>query len=195
VRVCIMAAMSSSRRMVLGIGCAAAFGLLAPAARGSLVVAMDLPELTAAADRIVVGDVLSVESQWDKAKKKILSTIQIQVGESWKGDAAPGGSLTIVQPGGVVGDLEMRVHGLPSFTPGERAVLFLRGKTRAALVGFGQGKRPLFHDATAGRWMVGGGDVSAAVKVDARGRLEHVLPDRKQPLDEFRRQIRALVKR
>src|SRR5262245_10630019 len=98
----------------------------APAARASLVMALDLPGLVAQADRIVVAEVLEVRSAWDAGHRRILSTIQLSVAESWKG-GSPGGRLTLVQPGGTADGTEMIVHGLPRFHAGERAVLFLRG--------------------------------------------------------------------
>src|SRR5436190_21285955 len=57
----------------------------ARAAFASLVLAMDLPALTREAERIVVGEVTSVHSGWDKKHERILSTVEIRVGEMWKG--------------------------------------------------------------------------------------------------------------
>src|SRR5687768_16458969 len=96
-------------------------------AGASQVVAMDLAQLTQNAERIVVGEVTSVRSAWDQKRQRILSTIEVRVAEAWKGQMPIEGRMTIVQPGGVAEGIEMRVHGLPAFVPGERAVLFLRG--------------------------------------------------------------------
>jgi hypothetical protein len=67
--------------LVLGV-CAVA---TAPVAMASLMRAMDLSELTANADQIVVVDVLSTESAWDGGHRNIYSTVEIKVLESWKG--------------------------------------------------------------------------------------------------------------
>src|SRR4051794_33157393 len=75
-------------------------GLRAHEARGSLVLAMDLPALTTKADRIVVGEIVSVKSAWDKAHERILSTVEVKVAEAWKGAMPGDGRLVIVQPGG-----------------------------------------------------------------------------------------------
>src|ERR1017187_4385982 len=56
-----------------------------PVARSTLMRTMDLAELTAIADQIVVGDVLSTESAWDSGHRNIYTTIDIGVRESWKG--------------------------------------------------------------------------------------------------------------
>jgi hypothetical protein len=171
-------------------------GLAPLPARASLVLAMDLGQLTAQSERIVVGEVTSVRSHWDARHEKILSTIEVKVAEAWKGAMPAQGRMTIVQPGGVADGIEMRVHGMPSFAPGERAVLFLRGGTTQAmsLVGMGQGKRGLSFDAASKRWMVDGGDRSAAVKIDARGRTQPAAPEPILPLEDLRRRVSTMVK-
>jgi hypothetical protein len=170
-------------------------GILATAsARASLVLALDLAALTQRAERVVVGEVLSVRSDWDAGHKKIYSTIVVQVAETWKGDA-PGGRVTIVQPGGAVDDIEMHVHGMPHFSTGDRAVLFLSGTAaQAAVVGLGQGMRPLRYDAQAARWMVDAGDRSAAVLLDGRGGTKPAPPELTVPLAEMRTKIRQLLR-
>ncbi len=168
--------------------------LRARPARGSIVLAMELPDLTSQSDRIVVGQVTSVKSAWADGGKRILSTVEVRVDESWKGDAPVGGKVTIVQPGGVVGNIEMKVHGLPAFSSGERAVLFLRGRARASLVGLGQGKRRVHVDPDSRRLMVEAADRSAAVTPDLQGRLRAALPDDAVPLDDLRAQVRTLLK-
>ena len=171
------------------------------AADASMVVAMDLPRLTARAERIVVGEILSATSSWDAKRRRIYTTIELQVAEMWKGSMPAGGRITFTQLGGSVGDMEMRVHGLPAFRSGERAVLFLAGEGPGTyLVGLGQGRRPLRFDAGNGRWMVDPGDRSAAVVTSAPvapgtgRRFEAAAPEPALPLDELRSQVRALLR-
>jgi hypothetical protein len=179
------------RNALLALALAAA----APAA-ASMVLAMELPDLTAQAGRIVVADVTSVHSGWDQRHQRILSTIELQVAEIWKGQMPAAGRLTLVQPGGTADGIEMRVHGLASFTAGERAVLFLRGEgiQPISVVGMGQGKRGLRFEPVSKRWMVDGGDRSAAVIMD-QGRAQSAPPVASLPLDELRRQVRGLLVR
>ena len=89
-------------------------------APASLVRSMDLVELTENAGRVVVGEVLSVRSNWDKGHRWIYTTIELQVAEIWKGETPRNGRMKVVQPGGSVGDIEMHVHGLRGF-PARRA--------------------------------------------------------------------------
>jgi hypothetical protein len=196
--------------------CFACAALSAAPARASLVVAMDLNDLSARADHIAITDVLSVRSQWDDRHNKIFTTIELSVVESWKGGAAPASHITVVQPGGTVGDVAMTVFGLSQFTPGERALVFLRGNPASAgLVGMAQGKRPMHRDPSTGQWIVAGADhaglhlvKSAATRATpatpvtaapAASAAPIVAPaaaadDRPRPLDELRGQVREILK-
>jgi hypothetical protein len=181
--------MTKLRSVVLGL-----VALLVPSlAAGSLVQALDLAELTAQAERIVVAQVVSAESAWDSSHRNIHTRIEIKVEETWKGSVAPGQHLAIVQPGGTVDDIEMRVHGMPSFASGEKAVLFLAGQGTSRVVGMSQGKRPLRWDGTAKRWVAEAAEHSAVVRRDFRGQLQPALPEPAMTLDELRQRVRALV--
>jgi hypothetical protein len=172
--------------------------LLSGAAPASLIKSMDLAELTAGAGRVVLGEVLSVQSQWDAGHRTIFTRVEIQVAETWKGPATPGGRLTVFQPGGSVGDIEMRVHGLRSFQPGERAVLFLSAGDPAYTIGLGQGHRPLRFDEGRRGWVVDPGDRSAAyepAQKTAGSGSRLVAPDGVVTLEDLRKNVRALVRR
>jgi hypothetical protein len=194
---------ASCRLRAFALAGAFAFGALgvtfARPALASLVVAMDVDELTRRADRIVVGEILSVESAWDERHERIVSTIDVAVADVWKGSMPDGGRLRIVQPGGTVGDVEMRVHGLPFFAAGERAVLFLRsdkplGTTvRHALVGLGQGRRLLRAEPTTGRWLADPPDQSAAVSID-KGMFRPAPPEPAVPVEQLREHVRQRVR-
>jgi hypothetical protein len=171
--------------------------LIGRAADASLVIALDTNELAKRADLIAVADVLSVQSAWDQRHAKILTTIELSVVESWKGDAQPASHITVVQQGGTVGDIAMVVFGLSQFTPGERTLVFLRGKTSfAGVVGMSQGKRPMRRDTTTGRWMVGAADHAGLERVPAN-RTAASAPaeiDVPRPLDEMRGRVQQILK-
>ena len=161
-------------------------------AMASLVRAMDLAELTAGADQVVVADVLTVEAAWDSAHRTIHTTVEVGVREDWKGGSPAGGLLTIRQPGGTVGEIEMTIHGMPRFSVGERALLFLR---RSQVVGMSQGKRNLRWETAGKRWLVDPADRAAVVTVDARGKLQAAGPGRAEDLDGLRAKVKGLVGR
>src|SRR4029077_5808256 len=129
----IIQVMASFRSLALSV--AVAGGLLAArSASASLVIALDLPAMVGRADHVGVVDVVSVKAAWDASHEKILSTIDLAVVETWKGQAAPASHFTIVQRGGTVDDASMVVYGMPTSAPGERAVLFLEGQPGHARV-------------------------------------------------------------
>jgi hypothetical protein len=171
--------------------------LIGRAANASLVIALDTNELAKRADLIAVADVLSVQSAWDQRHVKILTTIQLSVVETWKGSAQPASHITVVQPGGTVGDVAMVVFGLSQFTPGERTLVFLRGKTTSAgVVGMSQGKRPMRRDAATGRWTVGIADHAGLERVPANRTAASAPTEVEVPraLEEMRGQVQQILK-
>ncbi len=173
--------------------------LLTGATPASLIQSMNLTELTDSAGRVVLGEVLSVRSQWDAGHRTIYTRVEIQVAETWKGEATRNGRVTVVQPGGSVGDIEMRVHGLRSFQTGERAVLFLSAGEPAYTIGLGQGHRPLRFDETRRGWVVDPGDRSAAAYRPSVGAAPGGSglsgQDGVVSLEDLRKNVRALVAR
>jgi hypothetical protein len=161
-----------------------------PAARATLMRFMDLPELVGASDRIVVADVRTVQSAWDGSHRSIHTTVEVSVRESWKGTSASDEAITIRQLGGTVGEIEMTVHGMPSFSVGERALLFLHG---TQVVGMEQGKRRLRWESATRRWLVGPAARTTAVLRAPRGKLRGTDPDAAEDLDSLRAKIRSLV--
>src|SRR5512136_451443 len=83
-------------------------------AEATLLRLLDLPELVAAADRIVVADVQSSHAAWDASHRTIYTTVEIRVRESWKGPSPSDGAITLRHLGGTVGEIEMTVHGAPT---------------------------------------------------------------------------------
>jgi hypothetical protein len=162
----------------------------------SLVVALDLQTMVSRADNVAVVDVVSVTAAWDERHEQILSTITLSVVESWKGAAAPATRLTVVQPGGAVGDIVQTVHGMTRFSPGERAVVFLQGAAeRAHVVGMAQGKRLVRRDATSGRFLVYTPDRAGAmfVRTSPASGTSPVFDMRARPLEDLRTDVRALA--
>ncbi len=165
-------------------------------ARASLVMALDLPTMVTRADHVAVVDVVSVKSDWDANHEQILSTVDLIVVESWKGSDAPATHLTVVQPGGTVGDLTQTVHGMTRFVPGERAVVFLAGRgTRASVVGMAQGKRLVRRDASSGRMFVHAPDKAGAtfLRTTPASATAPVFDLRARPLEDLRADVRALA--
>ncbi len=117
----------------------AALLVFASPALATTMVALDVPTLTLKAEVIVRGTVRSSSAHWSGDNRRIFTQIEIDVSESLKGE--PLKTLSVVQPGGVVGDVGQRVSGVASYEEGEEVVLFLsrRGPMFQTL-GMAQGK-------------------------------------------------------
>jgi len=165
-------------------------------ARASLVLALDLPTLVTRADHVAVVEVASVKADWDASHEQILSTIDLVVVESWKGGDAPASHITVVQPGGTVGDMTQIVHGMTRFVAGERAVVFLAGRPeRASVVGMAQGKRLVRRDAGSGRMVVHAPDRAGAtfIRTTPASSTSPVFDLHVRPLDDLRTDVRSLA--
>ena len=170
--------------------------LAARSASASLVIALDLPSMVGRADHVAVVDVVSVKAAWDDRHEKILTTIDLAVVETWKGSAAPASHFTIVQRGGTVDDTSMVVYGMPSFAPGERAVVFLEGvAAHGRVVGMAQGKRPVRREVSTGRWVVHAPDKAGAmfVRTTPASAASPVFEIHARPIEELRAEVKALV--
>jgi hypothetical protein len=162
----------------------------------SLIQALDLPTLVARADNIAVVEVVSIKAAWDPQHQRISSTIDLAVIDSWKGTAAPATHVLVVQPGGTVGDITMTVSGMTVFTPGERALVFLRGQTdHAGVVGLSQGKRAVRRESGTRRWMVSVPDRAGAdfVRTTPASATAPIFETHARPIDELRAEVRALA--
>jgi len=106
----------------------------------STMLKTNLDQLSVKSDVVVRGKVTKKQSRWIKGGGRIITDIEVQVTEALKG--APARTITIRQPGGVVGDIGQKVSGLASFEQGEDIVVFLRQLPGNSfdVNGMGQGK-------------------------------------------------------
>jgi hypothetical protein len=163
-----------------------------PFPQASVMMAMSLAELTSAAESIVVGDVRSVHCAWDDRHRTIVSTIDVEVTEVWKG-ALVSKQLTVVMTGGTVGDIEMTVQGMPTFSLGERSLLFVRGKPLAHVVGMSQGKRTLVWDHAASQWLALAPSSDGVVEVGPDARLRQSERQHIVSLKDLHEQVKRVL--
>jgi hypothetical protein len=175
----------------------AAAALAVGAAQATLVERVSLEQLVDGSARIVQGRCLRTWSAWDATHQNIWTHSEIQVTDLLKGDA--GQTVVVSELGGEVGDLGMRVEGMPQYQPGEEMVLFLYqtpiGLWRTR--GLGQGKFIVLRDAPAGAARVRADLQTAALTEPAGGAPQGTDLRRLDglALDSFKTQVRALVKR
>ena len=143
--------------------------MVSVSAGASVVIALDLQELTAEADRIVVGQVVWVEPI-RIGNGMIRTRYRIQVEQDLRGS---GDREIIVETlGGRIGRLAMRVEGAPSFALGDRAVVFVRGEGDAIFHPVGMAQGVMRIERENGRDMViPNRRGTLLVRPDARGAL------------------------
>ena len=90
----------------------------------ALTIKLSLAELTDMADTVVVGTVVSSSSQWNAEHNNIYTEVVVSVTDSLKGSAG-NKTITIIVPGGTVGDITQWVEDTSTFEAGEQVGLFL----------------------------------------------------------------------
>ncbi len=124
------------------------------------IVEKDLDALAAEADRVFVGTVAVVRSQWADSEQHSIETLVTftNIEPLFGVDTA---EVELRFGGGSVGDVTEMVAGMPTFTVGERVVIFARNQLAVSpIVGFNQGCMRI----------EGGGD-DASVTLTTRDRL------------------------
>ena len=172
--------------------------LMCSPAQGSVLQALDLAELVSHSQRIVLGEVLFSES-FERSDGTIGTWHRIRVEREVRGNAADEPEVIVETLGGSIGDIAMRVEGEPSFTVGERVVVFIHeGGPYAAFrpVGMGQGvMRVRLEQGMETVRQTRSGMV--LMRRDSTGRLvksRGALP-KKERLDEFLTKVRTIVER
>ena len=105
---------------------AAILAALIPLAEGvgaATVPWIDLEEMATQAEVIALGRVDKVESAWTPDGRMIVTTATIEIEKALKG--GPWRRVSIRTPGGRVGDQIMVASGAPTFSEGERLIVFL----------------------------------------------------------------------
>jgi hypothetical protein len=170
--------------------------LVSSPAYGSILQALDLDDLVEQSDEILVGRVVFSES-FQQANGMLGTWHRIVVERDLRGGDSGEREVIIETLGGHIGDIAMRVEGEPSFSIGERVVVFVRGDgayTAFRPVGMGQGVMRVSTEEgveTVSQTREG----MMLMRRNAKGRLERsfgALP-RKERLDLFLSRVRSIV--
>ena len=171
--------------------------LAARPAWASMALALDLEQLVAKADHIVVAAAVGQKSRWDRYGH-IVTDVTLSVKEGLKGAFDAGDRISVTVLGGTIGDLAMRVPGEASFKPGGSAIVFLRevsslGELR--VVGMSQGVLPLKQEPDR-LVVLPAGQGQALVRKNDQGDLADAAAAFIAPLsaDAMLGEIRRLVK-
>lgn len=152
---------------------------VAASTRAGEAVPYTLAQRTQKAEVIVVAEVESMTSNWDDDGREIYTYITLRVMEKIKGNIA-GSEITLRHLGGIVGNIESRVSGMPQFTRHEKVLVFLGrypSSTYFGVMDWLEGKKTIQHNA-AGQEMV---------RIGTRG-------ESSQSLKEYIGEIQSLLK-
>jgi hypothetical protein len=121
----------------------------AASASAVVVVKRDFPELVRRAEQIVIGTVTDIHEEQDVSGTPF-TLVTFSDLSVLKGDV--GSTLTLRFYGGHAGDVVVAIPDMPTFTLGERDVLFVAGNNRdvCPLVGVWQGRFYVRLDPTLG---------------------------------------------
>jgi hypothetical protein len=144
------------------------------------IVPYTLAQRTQKAEVIVVAEVVSLSSNWDENGREIYTYITLRVVEKIKGNIE-GNQIVLRQLGGVVGNVESRVSGMPQFARDEKVLVFLGRYPASAyfdVMDWLEGKKTI-QQSVAGQEMV---------RVGTRG-------ESSRSLREYVGEIQSLLKR
>ncbi len=168
-----------------------ALGVSPTPAPAIVAVERDFPELVARAEQIVAGTVSDIreDAQAPGGPFTYVTLDQLSV---MKG--AVGSTLTLRFFGGTAGNTTARISDMPTFTLGERALLFVagNGSSICPLVGVWQGRFRIRHDAALGVEIVEDGAGQVISGRDGRQLRRTSSKRSSQPaltLDQFRQLV------
>lgn len=171
---------------------AAAITLTPLVADATVMRAVTFDEKVDTSAAIFVGKCVRTESQWDKSGKQILTYATFQVEKTIKGNALPNQELTIVTPGGKVGNIRQESIGVPSFDEGDENLLFVRNSDVGPTVAYlEQGAYDIVGE---GNNRIVKPMATEAVHIDEQ-RGVAVPAEQARPLRQFEVEVRAAEKR
>jgi hypothetical protein len=181
----------ATRPLRITLALAVVLSLLPLSAEATLAESKTFDDKVENATAIVHGRLLAKESRWDNARRWILTYNRFQIDKSYKG--LPARELTIVTPGGTVGNMTQDAVGIPKFEVGGEHVLFVRNtQAGPTVLYFEQGAYNVVADQRGDKMVVP--TVSSAVLIDTQAG-KAVAPESPRSLREFEGLVRDTVKR
>jgi hypothetical protein len=161
---------------------------LSPAQATTFVVP-DNSQLLAASDVVVMGQVKAIRGL--EEDDSLRTTVAVSVEQIVKGPDAS--EVTVVEPGGLVGQRHRWVYGAPTFFVGERVLLFLHHNARHELetTFLGMGKFRVVRSARGSEFAVRNLTGAHALAL-RRGRLEGSSTVTTHALNDLLRSLRTL---
>lgn len=149
------------KRIVAGWSLSAFFAIcVSPTvASATTVLALDLRDLVAGADRIAIVTAVTSETHYDELGRIVTDTT-VRVDESLFGDPSAGDHLVVRTLGGAIGELGMSIAGEAELALDQRVLLFALQHREGFLrpLGMSQGVMPI--DVRTGLIQPGGADLT-----------------------------------
>ena len=164
--------------------------LAATDAHATLQRAVAFDDKVDQAAAIVLGKVVRTHSQWDPSHRWILTYSTFTVEQTMKGTAPA--EVTVVTPGGTVGNVVQSTIGIRPFREGDENVIFIKNTTAGPTVlYFDQGAYDVTDDH--GQKMVAPVATDAVHLDTQRGAI--VEPEHVRTLSEFARDVHDSIER
>jgi hypothetical protein len=165
---------------------ALALGALSLPAGATVMETATFEEKVGNAATVILGKCIRQESRWDEQKRWILTYSTFAVEKAIKGSA--NGQITIVTPGGAIGDIHQDTIGVPQFEVGRENVLFVKDtKAGPTVLYFDQGAYDVVAD-DRGRRLVAPVSTDAVTTDEARGMATSA--EKPRTVDEFETAVR-----
>lgn len=164
-----------------------------PRADATLMKAATFDEKVEHATSIILGSVVKKESRWDDAHRWILTYTTFRVEKTIKGVAPAQTEVTIVTPGGTVGNDHQDTVGVPDFAEGSEHVIFIKNtNVGPTVLYFSQGAYDVAQDDHGDRVIKPA--ATDAVTIDTQ-RGVAVTPESPRTLDDFEHAVRDSQRR
>ena len=159
---------------------------LLPRAEGTTLTRLDLDDLTAESSAVVYGKIVASRVEWNQNKTMIFTVYTVLADQYLK--SALGPVFEIHEPGGVLDGLGMHVAGVPAFSVGQEAVLFVWTDKHGQhqVTGFEQGAFPIRTDPRTGAKVV-----DRVVRLGSVRTANAAASPSSRLLSQFANQIRA----
>jgi hypothetical protein len=115
---------------------------------------MSVDVLSRTATLIIVGNVQSINYEWDEEWGLIFTIVKVDVEKFVKGEHEYlKNEIEIMFPGGELGGRKLSVDGTPNFSVGEKVIAFLEPeiKNRYRVAGWFQGKNRIINNIVTER--------------------------------------------
>lgn len=94
-------------------------------AANAAVVLQTTADLIGNSSDIISAQVISTEGEWNDEHTFIFTRVDLKVSKQYKGTLEPESTITVMAPGGAVGEIGLKVEHAPQFEVGEEVILFL----------------------------------------------------------------------